>query len=586
MSYQELKKEILINPSSLNKIVDLLEFSPDSSNEAYTHLNCVQDIIHSCYLRYVVENSLSTKSTEAMTLKKWMQKQYWNFYDILASRLFFCFENPELNVTFSKNENPKSLMKSEENFEQLKYKYLELWMKEWKFLFGHILVEISDFKRLERLSQVKIWKREFFENDALMDWLITVVLEQYCDIWLLWIITLKTYVSVEHSNLNQLKHVLNFMVDMKVPLPGSHGCKFLSSNHIHLEFKKSEKYIDSFVALWMEILRRSDLDQSIQKHILNRLHIDIIPYFKNRAHLLNPFIEFTFKNGGESALLSVQSLYILMTKHGLVVNNFYEKLYHLIHPSIFEFPDQVGEFLDFLEAALSSPLITENIVISFAKKISRVALASPCYSIIYWTRLLSLLLYKYPYLRILVHKEDALFDKIQNLGRYQLLKLYKEGKLQTYLPNDIALNSKNQTNNLIHTNQINMNQDINNYFDVTQFNEEESRRIFTLLLDSKPQLNSEDPFVETENNLELANAPKSSLWEIETLKSHPFKLVSKECKSVRATLRNRLNEIKPNTKDLKADPSYDSLFLQLIHVDDTSTNFRKNIQFHLSCFRE
>lgn len=76
------------------------------------------------------------------------------------------------------------------------------------------------------------------------------------------------------------------------------------------------EYKKVFSNLWLAFLQMPDLPEEIYQLILLKMNQTIIPYFDN-PFLLNDFISQSFSKGGEIAVLSMDSLFTLITKYNL-----------------------------------------------------------------------------------------------------------------------------------------------------------------------------------------------------------------------------------------------------------------------------
>ena len=118
-------------------------------------------------------------------------------------------------------------------------------------------------------------------------------------------------------------------------------------------------------------------------------------------------------------------------------------------------------------------------------------------------------------------------------------------------------------------------------------------QIFTKLMYIQPKLgDSTDLYDESNMYPEESNANQSSLWELDSLKHHPLRLIGKESHRLKKTylrhVKPRSKTLQPSTKDLKVDMSYDALFLQLIgNSYDHHVDLNAEILFKgKSCFDE
>lgn len=76
------------------------------------------------------------------------------------------------------------------------------------------------------------------------------------------------------------------------------------------------EYKKAFSNLWLSFLQITDLPQEIYQLVLLKMNQSIIPNFEN-PFLLNDFISLSFSQGGDTAVLSMDSLFTLITKYNL-----------------------------------------------------------------------------------------------------------------------------------------------------------------------------------------------------------------------------------------------------------------------------
>lgn len=84
---------------------------------------------------------------------------------------------------------------------------------------------------------------------------------------------------------------------------------------------------------WMSFLKLP-LPVEVYKKVLANLHKTVVPYLTNPI-LLSDFLTQSYDIGGVTSVMALNSLFILITEHGLEYPDFYNKLYALLEPSIF-----------------------------------------------------------------------------------------------------------------------------------------------------------------------------------------------------------------------------------------------------------
>ncbi|KAL9643467.1 hypothetical protein ABK040_010082 [Willaertia magna] len=263
--------------------------------------------------------------------------------------------------------------------------------------------------------------------------------------------------------------------------------------HVHLE---------AFKNFILTLLQLPEMNRKTYERILSKMGDDILPQFED-PFLLNDFIIQSFDQGGLIALLSVKSLFVLITEYNLVYDQFYQKLYVVIEPSLFTMEGR-EEFFELLDTFLKSSHLPEYIVAAFIKKLIRVSLEVPSYAIVYILSLVYNLMFRHPQLSFLVQYEE-ISPKILSRRQKQILK---EQKPELY---------------------------------------EEKKELIDVF-----DVNETDP--------KLSRAMESQLWEIETLIHHSNSNVSKLAKDLKKHFANGYPQY--NIKNLVTLTS-ESMFEQL-----------------------
>ncbi|KAJ8769949.1 hypothetical protein K2173_009031 [Erythroxylum novogranatense] len=164
-----------------------------------------------------------------------------------------------------------------------------------------------------------------------------------------------------------------------------------------------------FTKAWITFLRLP-LPLDVYKEVLSTLHEAVIPRLSNPIMLCD-FLTRSYDIGGVVSVMALNSLFILMTQHGLEYPNFYEKLYALLLPSIFMAKHR-AKFFQLLDSCLKSPLLPAYLAASFAKKLSRLSLSVPPSGALVIIALIHNLLRRHPSINCLVHRENE--DDIVN----------------------------------------------------------------------------------------------------------------------------------------------------------------------------
>lgn len=167
------------------------------------------------------------------------------------------------------------------------------------------------------------------------------------------------------------------------------------------DVKESKKV---FSTAWMDILGLN-LDQHTIKLILCLMEKHIIPNFSSPC-VLADFLTNCFGKGGGIALLSLHGLFMLMTEHNLDYPKFYDHLYSIVHPRIFDAKYQ-SRFFYLLDIFLSSTHLPVYLVAAFAKKLSRLLLVAPTYAQPLLVNFILTLIKRHPAIQVLINRPKS-----------------------------------------------------------------------------------------------------------------------------------------------------------------------------------
>ncbi|VVT51399.1 uncharacterized protein SAPINGB_P003083 [Magnusiomyces paraingens] len=140
------------------------------------------------------------------------------------------------------------------------------------------------------------------------------------------------------------------------------------------------------------------------KAVLQILHKSIIPNMIQPQMLLD-FLTNAYDAGGPISILALNGLFSLMQKYNLEYPNFYAKLYQLFDNSILHVKYR-SRFLRLVDVFLSSTHVAANIVASFIKKLSRLALYAPPAAIVAIVPFIYNLLKRHPTCMDLIQRPD------------------------------------------------------------------------------------------------------------------------------------------------------------------------------------
>jgi U3 small nucleolar RNA-associated protein 19 len=250
---------------------------------------------------------------------------------------------------------------------------------------------------------------------------------------------------------------------------------------------------------WMLFLTlRLPLD--VYKKILATLHKTVVPYVTNPI-LLSDFLTRSYDIGGVVSVMVLNSLFILITQHGLEYPDFYNKLYTLLEPSIFmtKYRSRLFELLD---TCLKSPLLPAYLAAAFAKKLSRLALSAPPSGSLLVIAIIHNLLRRHPSINCLVDQQDM--DENEETKTAELEENIDKSGVTTAKP-------------------------------------------------------GADPFRSEESDTSKCKALQSSLWEIETMRRHYCPAVSRFVASLENDLTVRAKTTEVAVKDFSSG-SYGTIF--------------------------
>ncbi len=146
-----------------------------------------------------------------------------------------------------------------------------------------------------------------------------------------------------------------------------------------------------------------ELSLAATHEVLVRLHAQILPHL-SRPTLLHDFLVSCLDSRGATALLALNAIFTLVTKHNLDYPQFYTRLYAMLDASVLHMKYR-ARFLRLLETFLSSTHLSATLVASFAKRLSRLSLRAPPAAIASVVPFVYNLLKRHPRCMAMVHKE-------------------------------------------------------------------------------------------------------------------------------------------------------------------------------------
>jgi hypothetical protein len=190
-------------------------------------------------------------------------------------------------------------------------------------------------------------------------------------------------------------HNLDTLVDLLASLPKVlPSAEYFAVKHLHKPLKQTRRdnfdpsleasrvtvpdSLDSVYRLllnqaWLSVVS-SPLSVAACRRLLKKLSTKILPNLADPL-CLSDFLVGCFERDSSLAVLALHGLFILITRHGLELKEYYTKLYGLLH-DIADALDYHSGLLRLTELSLSSTALPAALVASFVKFFLRTALTS------------------------------------------------------------------------------------------------------------------------------------------------------------------------------------------------------------------
>ncbi|BGP24309.1 Maturation and nuclear export of 40S ribosomal subunits interacting protein [Rhodotorula toruloides] len=156
---------------------------------------------------------------------------------------------------------------------------------------------------------------------------------------------------------------------------------------------------DCWFALLSLPIREED-----SKRVLIMLHRQVLPHLTEPKRLEDWLVDCADK-GGTVGILALNGLFTLMQKHKLEYFGFYTKLYSLLDRSVLHVRYR-PRFFRLLEIFMGSLNLSSNLVASFAKRLSRLALSAFPAAIVTVVPFVYNLLKRHPSCMVLIHRSS------------------------------------------------------------------------------------------------------------------------------------------------------------------------------------
>lgn len=185
-----------------------------------------------------------------------------------------------------------------------------------------------------------------------------------------------------------------------------------------LSFQKLSRHRAILGETWISCIGLPYLPLKAHKRALQCIPKAVLPVMRNPLRLAD-YMTKSYKIGGITAVLALNSLFILMTQHGLEYPQFFTSLYALIGPKVF-YTKHRTRFFQLLTICLSkSEMIPAYVVAAFCKRLCHSALSAPPSGALFTLAFVSNLLRKHKECACLIHRgggkllEDV-FDAEEN----------------------------------------------------------------------------------------------------------------------------------------------------------------------------
>jgi len=176
-----------------------------------------------------------------------------------------------------------------------------------------------------------------------------------------------------------------------------------------LSWQSIRQHRNALQSATLTILKIPTIPPRTLKRILQDLPIKILPHVANPLRFAD-FCTRAYDIGGVTSLLSLHSLFVLMTQCGLEYPKFYPSLYNLIESKIFYAKYRSRFFKLLVKCLTGNQMLPAYIVAAFCKRLCRCAVNAPPSGALFVLALVSNLLRKHPECACLVHRKGGKID--------------------------------------------------------------------------------------------------------------------------------------------------------------------------------
>jgi U3 small nucleolar RNA-associated protein 19 len=153
---------------------------------------------------------------------------------------------------------------------------------------------------------------------------------------------------------------------------------------------------------WLSFLKNR-LPRDLRREVLSVLTEGILPWIYHPERLMD-FLTDSFNEGGDMSLLALSGIFQLMTEKNLDYPLFYQKLYSLLDEELLHSIHR-SHFFRLFDNFMSSTHLPSNLVASFIKKLSRLALYAPPAGVVVVIPWIYNMFQRHPSCTFLMHRE-------------------------------------------------------------------------------------------------------------------------------------------------------------------------------------
>ena len=259
------------------------------------------------------------------------------------------------------------------------------------------------------------------------------------------------------------------------------------------------------------------------KLILSHLPSHILPHVP--PPLLADFLSDSFSLGGVSAVLSLSSLFTLITQHRLDYPHVYHRLYQLLTPGVTASRYR-GELLRLVGVMLGSAYLSEGYVKAFVKRLARVALVGGVDSAVVLLGVVYNLVKKHKGMGRMVGTHEEVVDERQK-QLTSLTDFLLQRQQQLAKAHSTAANASSADDDGLDDNDDDDDADASAPAQRGVQPDVLSALQASTAADEAKEASSvlasgflADPFDALTSDLEKCGAEQSTLWEVRTLTSH------------------------------------------------------------------